>query len=204
MPQVTFNELVEGVCSGHQLASFPTDTVPALAAHPERADLIFVAKQRSLDKPLILMAGQEDDLWDYVTGSAEAQRLWQAVAAQYWPGALTLVLPASSKVPPALNPNHPGTIGIRVPNHAIAQTILRHTGPLATTSANRSGEPALQTMPEIAETFPQVLMLSPEEPLMRANPALHGSLGSGVPSTVIQWTEKGWVILRQGAVVLSA
>ncbi|NJP09336.1 MAG: L-threonylcarbamoyladenylate synthase [Leptolyngbyaceae cyanobacterium RU_5_1] len=162
MPQVSFDELVENVCSGTHLVSFPTDTVPALAARPDRAELIFETKQRSLDKPLILMAAEIDDLWVYVAGSLEEQQIWQQVAERYWPGALTLVLPARDRVPAALNPKDPTTIAVRVPNHAIAQAILAQTGPLATTSVNRSGQPALQTMTEIESQFPQVITLSPE------------------------------------------
>lgn len=56
-------------------------------------------------------------------------------------GALTLVLPASDKVPRVMNPQDPTTIGIRVPNHPIARAILAQTGPMATTSVNVSGKP---------------------------------------------------------------
>lgn len=201
MPQVSFTDLVAGVKSGDHLISFPTDTVPALAARPDRADLIFAAKQRSLDKPLILMAAEASDLWPFVTGSPEAWAIWQPVTAQYWPGALTLVLPASDRVPPAMNPTNPTTIGIRVPNHDLARAILAQTGPLATTSANLSGQPALQTLPEIEAQFPAVLTL----PASELNEFLHSEAASGSsqqPSTVARWTGQGWEILRQGAIKL--
>ncbi|HEY9617057.1 MAG TPA: L-threonylcarbamoyladenylate synthase [Microcoleaceae cyanobacterium] len=205
MPQVSFSDLVTGVQSGHYLASFPTDTVPALACHPNYAELIFAAKQRSLDKPLILMAGNISDLWIYTEGSPTERQIWQAIAAQYLPGALTLVLPASQQVPPSLNPKDPTTIGLRVPNHAIARTILQHTGPLATTSANLSGHPPLQTMAEIELQFPQVLTLSPSE--LQHHPAFQ-TFGShtpesGVPSTVVRWTGSNWDVLRQGAITFN-
>jgi L-threonylcarbamoyladenylate synthase len=199
MPQVSFNQLISEVSTNTNLISFPTDTVPALAAHPHHADLIFAAKQRSLEKPLILMAADLQDLWAYVAGSAAERAFWQQVADQHLPGALTLVLPASDRVPPTLNPKDPTSIGVRVPNHAIARAILAQTGPLATTSANRSGEPTLQTMAEVAAQFPQVLMLKPDEgldDLPTAKPP------SGLPSTVARWTGSSWEILRQGAVVL--
>lgn len=204
MPQVPLIKFVASVRSGHALVSFPTDTVPALAAHPDRADLIFEAKQRSLDKPLILMAGTVTDLWPYIAGTAEEQQIWQQVAERYWPGALTLVLPASQRVSPAMNPKDPTTIGIRVPHHRIAQAILQQTGPLATTSANRSGQPALQTMVEIEAEFPQVLTLSSEE-LATLDPSgtdVTLPAGSGQPSTVVRWTGTGWEVLRQGSVML--
>lgn len=197
MPQVLFDELVAGVRSGSALISFPTDTVPALASRPDRADLIFVAKQRPPEKPLILMAGEIADLWSYVVGRPDEQQIWQTVAKRYLPGALTLVLPASDRVPRTLNPQNPSTIGVRVPNNSIARAILRQTGPLATTSANRSGEPTLQTLTEIEAQFPDVLTLLPTE----IEPSTRAAV-SGIPSTVARWTGTGWEILRQGAVVL--
>jgi L-threonylcarbamoyladenylate synthase len=206
MTQVSFEVLVAGASSGQDLISFPTDTVPALAARPDRASLIFAAKQRSLDKPLILMAAEVKELWSYVIGSSEERQIWQQMADRYLPGALTLVLPASDRVSPELNPKDPTTIGVRVPNHPIARAILARTGPLATTSANLSGQPALQTMAEVEAQFPQVLTLSPSEQqtLQSASPLVTSAFPSGVPSTVVRWTQSGWEVLRQGAVELDS
>jgi L-threonylcarbamoyladenylate synthase len=201
MPQVMLAALIAGVNSGQYLISFPTDTLPALAARPDSAELIFATKQRSLDKPLILMAATGGDLWPYVQGTAAERQVWQEVADRHWPGALTLVLPASDLVPAMMNPQDPTTIGVRVPNCAIAQTILAQTGPLATTSANRSGQPALQTMAEILAEFPQVLTLAATE-LPHLPPAEISASASGIASTVARWTGAGWEILRQGTVRL--
>ena len=194
MTQVSLDGLVAGARAGH-LVSFPTDTVPALAVRPDRAELIFAAKQRSQEKPLILMGASAASLWDFVSGSKQERLIWQQVADRYWPGALTLVLPASEKVPRAMNPADPTSIGLRVPNHVIAQTILSQTGPMATTSANRSGEPPLLSIAEIEAEFPDVLTLLPTV-LEPSNPTL------GVPSTVARWTGGSWDILRQGGVKL--
>jgi L-threonylcarbamoyladenylate synthase len=211
VPQVPFQTLVDRVVSEPCLLSFPTDTVPALAARPEFAGLIFEAKQRTLDKPLILMAAAIADLWPYIQGTPAEQEIWHTVMAQYWPGALTLVLPASPQVPPQLNPLEPSTIGIRIPNCAIARKILAQTGPLATTSANRSGQPPLQEMAEIEAEFPEVLTLLPEAIAALESSSefsdddlLQKTMGesSGVPSTVAKWTDQGWQILRQGAIQL--
>lgn len=206
----SLSDLIAAACSGDRLISFPTDTVPALAARPDRAALIFETKQRSQTKPLILMGADSADLWEFTAGSAEERQIWQQVAEQYWPGALTLVLPASDRLPTAVNPTDPTTIGIRVPNSAIARHILAQTGPLATTSANRSGEPPLQTMEAIATQFPEVLTLSPleldklEQPLANAKPSERDSaISQGVPSTVIRWQGDRWEILRQGNIQLN-
>jgi L-threonylcarbamoyladenylate synthase len=198
-------DLIAAARSGDRLVSFPTDTVPALAARPDRAALIFAAKQRSQTKPLILMAADSSDLWEFTAGSAEERQIWQQVAEKYWPGALTLVLPASDRLPTAVNPTDPTTIGIRVPNCAIARHILAQTGPLATTSANLSGQLPLQTMEAIAAQFPEVLTLSPSEldnlqqTLFETKPfELPPVASQGVPSTVVRWQGNRWEILRQG------
>lgn len=205
MPQVSLAALIAAAQSGSQLVSFPTDTVPALAVRPDCSSLIFAAKQRSAAKPLILMAGDADDLWKYVRGSDAELAQWQQTAAQYFPGALTLVLPASEHLSTEMNPTNPTTIGVRVPNHPIARHILRQTQPLATTSVNRSGEPPLLTIEAINEQFPEVLTLSPDEfaRLEREFASAWKVAATGLPSTVVQWTGAGWKVLRQGEVSIS-
>jgi L-threonylcarbamoyladenylate synthase len=195
MTQVSIASLIQGAISGDYIVSFPTDTVPALATKPDRSELIFVAKQRSQDKPLILMAASAEDLWPYVHGSPADLKVWQQVAQSFWPGALTLVLPASEKVPAAMNAIDPTTIGVRVPNCALARKILQQTGPLATTSANLSGQAPLESIAQIEAQFPEVLTLL-------ASQLSTVVTASSLPSTVAKWTGSDWKILRQGAVQL--
>jgi L-threonylcarbamoyladenylate synthase len=187
--QTSLDRLIIAAQSGH-LVSFPTDTLPALATLPAQAGLIFQAKQRSQDKPLILMAGDVADLWQFTKGSEQELKIWQAVADRYLPGALTLVLPATDLIPTVMNPLQNQTIGLRVPNCDLARSILRQTGALATTSANLSGESPLLTMAEISNKFPTVIALDRD----LETPNL------GQPSTVIQWHDGAWKILRQGVV----
>ncbi|EFA70924.1 hypothetical protein CEP10_12360 [Cylindrospermopsis raciborskii S07] len=187
---ISLDRLIRGAKEG-KIISFPTDTVPGMATIPTKAELIYIAKQRSLDKPLILMGAEPESLWEYVKGSDQEYEIWQEVVNRYWPGALTLVLPASDKVPRVMNPQDPTTIGIRVPNHPIARAILAQTGPMATTSVNLSGKPPLETQAEIAGEFPDVLT----EELIEYK-------GLGVPSTVAKWTENHWQILRQGSIIV--
>ncbi len=193
MTQVSIGTLIAGARSG-QIVSFPTDTVPALAVRPDRSELVFAAKQRSQEKPLILMGASPQSLWPYVRGTEAERKIWQQVALKYGPGALTLVLPASPNVPPAMNPTDPTTIGLRVPDSRIAIAVLCQTDPLATTSANHSGQPPLQTMADIEAAFPDILTL--QLPPSTVEP----SAERGVPSTVVKWTAEGWEILRQGSV----
>ena len=197
MTLVSIETLIAGAHSGH-LVSFPTDTVPALAARPDRSALIFAAKERSQEKPLILMGATPEQLWPFVTGSQSELLLWRELTDKYWPGALTLVLPASGIVPEAMNPKDPTTIGIRIPDRKVACQILEETGPLATTSANKSGRPPLQTMTEIEAEFAEVLALD----LMDRDLKIEGQTPSGLPSTVVKWTGNGWEILRKGSVRL--
>ena len=192
MTKVSQADLIAGAVA-HKVVSFPTDTVPALAVKPESAKLIFELKQRSATKPLILMAASVDDLLPYVSGTSAELAIWQQTINKYLPGAVTLVLPASPRVPQAINPLNSNTIGIRIPAHTIACQILQQTGVLATTSANLSGEDPLMTMTEIDQAFPTVLVLEAR------NISNSLTMGSGMPSTVAQWTGKDWKILRQGS-----
>jgi L-threonylcarbamoyladenylate synthase len=204
MVLVTLTEWVTAIRGGKALGSFPTDTVPALAARPDQGDRIYAAKGRSPDKPLILMGANLTDLLPYVQGTAEALAQWQQVTEQYWPGALTLVMPASDRLPAAMNPQKTGTLGIRVPAHPLARHLLNQTGPLATTSVNRSGQPALRARDAIAGQFPDLLQL--DDPTLQSLERTLGPFpsGSGLPSTVVQWQAPGWQVLRQGAVSIAA
>ena len=190
---VSETELIEKAIAG-SVVSFPTDTVPALAVIPKQAELLYRVKQRPATKPLILMGASLEDLLPYVTGTEAAQKSWKAIANTYFPGALTLVLPASKLVPTAMNPTESQTIGIRVPDSQIARTILQHTGVLATTSANLSGQASLMRVGEIERVFPQVAVLKA--------PSLNEDVGSGLPSTIVKWTGDGWQLLRQGSINL--
>ena len=75
-----------------QAAVIPTDTVPGLAARPDDAALIWTLKRRPADKPLILMGAEANDLLACVDERCHADA--RDLASRYWPGALTLVLPA--------------------------------------------------------------------------------------------------------------
>jgi L-threonylcarbamoyladenylate synthase len=187
MPQISLAEMAMALKSGPALVSFPTDTVPALATCAQHTHLIYAAKRRPLEKPLILMGASFDDLLPYVSGSAAEVEVWRVVTEKHWPGQLTLVLPASNI--------EVDTLGIRVPNHPIALGLLAQTGPLATTSANLSGQPPMRSQLEIARTFPTALTLPAEA--FEQNQSV-----SGIPSTVAKWTGQGWEILRQGKIQL--
>ncbi len=192
MSLVSLVSLVSGARSGKVL-SFPTDTVPALAVRPDRRDHIYRLKGRSPDKPLILMAASWQQFLPFIDVAHPDLKIWQAVADQYFAGALTLVLPASDRGQ-ALNQGC-ATLGVRIPDCAVAIAILQQTGALLTTSANRSNQPPLRKMLEIHQHFSEVLTLADGLDITQ-------KLGSGSPSTVVEWTEQGWLLRRQGAVTL--
>ena len=201
MPYVSLSKYVEAV-NGGRIVALPTDTVWGLAASPEHSPSLYELKQRSLEKSLILMGANAADLWSYVTMD---QTQWQSITKQYWPGQLTLVVPSSSKVPLGMHPKTPDTIGVRVPDHPIARQLLSLTGPLATTSANISGQPTLMTVEEVLTQFPQIYGLNDDalrsilEPLA---PQTVVPTPSGLPSTVAAWQSDHWETIRQGTVYL--
>ena len=172
-----------------EAAIFPTDTLPALASLPEHAGQLWALKQRPQHKPVILMAASGPELWRWL--EVDPLPAWLKLADRYWPGALTLVLPAASRL---VEPLHPGgnSIGVRVPACEQALALLQLSGPLATTSANRSGEAPCLSPEQAAQRFPQVPQLGP----------VPWPQPSGEASTVLRWLETGsWEVLRQGAVV---
>jgi L-threonylcarbamoyladenylate synthase len=187
--QVSSSQLVQAAQQG-SVVSFPTDTLPALAVRPDRAELLYQIKQREAQKPLILMAASPQELWPFTQGEPAERAIWQAMADRHWPGGLTLVLPASDRVPPGLNKTNRWTIGLRIPNSPIAMEILSQTGVLATSSANLSGQPALLTAETIDRHFPMVAIL--DQTVETA----------AVPSTVIQWNAGDWQLLRSGMVAI--
>ena len=189
MALVSLAALVANARSG-KLISFPTDTVPALAVSPDRSADIFILKQRSPDKPLILMAASWQELLPFIDVDHPALATWQQVAQKYFPGAVTLVLPASDRGS-KLNQGFT-TLGVRIPDCKVAIAILQQTGAMLTTSANKSNQPPLRKMVEIDLSFPTVMTLG--EGLSIVEP-----LGSGLPSTVVEWTIDGWKVRRQGA-----
>ena len=196
MAKVSQTELIAGAISG-KAVSFPTDTVPALAIKPEYGALIYQLKKRTKDKPLILMGASVDDLLPYIKYTVAELTIWKKLIARYLPGALTLVLPASDLVTSAINPTNSNTVGIRIPDNSTARKILQHTGVLATTSANMSGEAALTSMEAISDTFAKVLVLEETESNRQ------DFIGSGLPSTVVCWRDGQWQILRQGSIKIS-
>jgi len=172
------------------LALFPTDTLPALCSYPKYAKKIWTIKKRPLNKPLILMGGRLEDLFEFVQPYAIEDGL--KMAKSYWPGALTIILPTLGSLSENLNLNSK-SIGFRVPKLKLARDLLIKTGPLATTSANISGQSPVKDALEASIRFPGIPILGP----------VPWPSSSGMASTVIEWNDGKWKLLRAGAVDLN-
>ena len=128
-----------------ELVAIPTETVYGLAANAldgRAVAKIFAAKGRPMDNPLIVhIAGMEQ--WEgLVTAIPPAAR---RLAAAYWPGPLTMILPHAPCIPREVSAGLP-TVAVRFPSHPVAQAVIRLSGcPLAAPSANRSGIPSPTT-----------------------------------------------------------
>ena len=169
---------------------FPTDTLPAIGCLPKYPNIIYEYKKRDRNKPLILMGSEQKHLIDYVHQSAKED--YENIASRYWPGALTIVIPASDNQTLNLTSNDL-SIGLSIPNSYTAQSLLRETGPLLTSSANISGLKGSITVEGIALDFPSVKILGP----------IPWEKSSGKGSTIIFWKKSGdWRMIREGEVLV--
>ncbi len=171
-----------------ELIVFPTDTVYGIAAAPNDAAAtarLFEAKRRPRDLTLPILVGSLVDARVVGTLDDRAERL----AAALWPGPLTLVVPRTSRSASWKLGGDGASVGVRVPAHPLARAVLA-AGPLATTSANRSGEPPATTCDDLQATFGDdvALYLCDEAPLV------------GRASTVVSLLGPEPVILRVGEV----
>ena len=169
---------------------FPTDTLPAIGCLPKFSNIIYELKKRDRNKPLILMGSEQKHLIDYVHESAKED--YENIASKYWPGALTIVIPASDNQTLNLTSNDL-SIGLRIPNSYTAQSLLKETVPLLTSSANISGFKGSITVEGIALDFPSVNILGP----------IPWGKSSGKASTIIFWKKCGeWRMIREGEVLV--
>ena len=177
-------ELNNHLKSGGVIA-FPTDTVWGLGALPTRAgaDALFEIKRRPANKHLIIMSDNLAHIRPYMENyPARAFDL----ANKYWPGALTIGVPVAGTDSMVFG-------GVRVPNYRpfmeLCGMIDGHC--LATTSANISGQPTLQSADEIRKTFPDIIVIDNAFDPM-----------GGAPSTVVVLDGDSTNIVRAGAVVI--
>jgi tRNA threonylcarbamoyl adenosine modification protein (Sua5/YciO/YrdC/YwlC family) len=166
----------------------PTDTVYGIGADPFKEAAVtrlFEVKGRSALKAIAILAADTDQAGTVARLTPEAREL----ADRHWPGPLTLVLRRVQGAPDWLGDPERNTVGVRVPDHPAALALLRATGPLAVTSANRSGDPPVPG-PDEAEAILGDLVAF----------YVPGTSGGGESSTVVDVTGPEARVLRRGPV----
>lgn len=166
----------------------PTDTVYGLAADPflpGASERIFELKRRPRDVNLPVLVSSPEQALELATAVPEgACRLME----RFWPGALTIVLPALPGLGADLGEDE-ATIGLRCPDHPVPRRLCQVVGPLATTSANRHGQPTLTTAADVACAFGDALPV-----------VIDGGTCAGSASTVVDYTGLEPKLLRDGRV----
>jgi L-threonylcarbamoyladenylate synthase len=171
------------------LVVLPTDTVYGIGTRPDdpaATARVFEAKGRSRELELPVLVASAARARSIAAFDDRAERL----AGASWPGPLTLVLGRAPEASGWDLGGDPDTIGVRVPRHALALALLAETGPLAVTSANRSGEPPATTCSELHGLFGDLVSvyLCEEQPV------------EGSVSTVLDLAHGPARILRLGSV----
>jgi tRNA threonylcarbamoyl adenosine modification protein (Sua5/YciO/YrdC/YwlC family) len=169
------------------LIVLPTDTVYGIGTRPDdpaATARLFAAKHRSRDLTLPVLVATVAQARTVAELDDRAERL----ALACWPGALTMVLPRTARSAAWDLGGDATSVGVRIPDHPLALAVLAGTGPLAVTSANRSGSPPVTTGTELAATFGEEVevYLSQDEPL------------AGAASTVISLLGRRIEVLRVG------
>ena len=173
-----------------QLVALPTETVYGLGAdglNPQAVAKIFEAKGRPQDNPLILHiadAQQLEGLCHHIPESA------YVLAEKFWPGPLTMVLPAKDIVPKCTTAGLP-TVAVRCPDCAITREIIRKAGtPVAAPSANISGKPSTTTAEHVYHDHAGKIPLIVDG----------GPCRVGVESTIVDLTDERPRLLRPGGI----
>lgn len=170
------------------LVAFPTDTVygvGALAFDGKAVESIYVAKDRPAEKAIPILIGDSNDLEKIGVNIPDAAR---TLAARFWPGPLTILVPKRADLPAAVSAT--ATVGVRVPDHEVARALLRAAGPMTVTSANISGGQSPVTAQEVYEQLGGRIALIIDG----------GKTPGGVPSTLVDCTTPELKILREGPI----
>ena len=178
------NLAVEAI-NNNQVVGIPTETVYGIGVNPysqEAVDKIFELKGRDEDKPLSILVSSYYDLHKLGIVSTIPE-----VVELYWPGPLTIVVETTEEFAGGVGTKNPLSIGIRVPDNKLAIELLKITGPLAVTSANRSGENDITSDTEAQKIFGE-----------NVAEYLEGASLHGNGSTIIDFRVDGGEILREG------
>lgn len=170
------------------LVAFPTDTVygvGALAFNGQAVESIYLAKDRPEEKAIPVLIADADEL---AKVCAMVPEIAVKLGTRFWPGPLTIVLPRHPDLPLAISSGP--TVGVRIPNHPVARSLLRLAGPMAVTSANLSGKANPCDAQEVQDQLGGRIALIIDG----------GRTPGGVPSTVVDCTRQEVLILRAGPI----
>lgn len=170
-----------------RLVVLPTDTVYGVAAdafNPAATARIFLAKARSRRFPLAVLVHSPTQLDGLVT---EAPPAAERLMAAYWPGPLTIVLGAQDSLAWDLGESA-GTVAVRMPLDEVALDVIRVVGPLAVTSANRSGEPAAHDVATARAALGDDVEVYVDD----------GPRRGATPSTIVDLTRGEPLLIREG------
>ena len=187
-------KLAANIIKAGGLVAIPTETVYGLGAdglNPEAVAKIFVAKGRPQDNPLILHVAEPKDIEKFCHSIPQTA---YALAERFWPGPLTMVLPAQNIVPKCTTAGLP-TVAVRCPDNAVTREIIRLSGvPIAAPSANLSGKPSTTTAQHVLHDHDG-----------RIDAVVDGgACRVGVESTIIDLSDETPRLLRPGGITVEA
>ena len=173
-----------------ELVVYPTETFYGIAADPfsePALEKLFAIKGRDPNKPIALIAADSEMAFEVAN---EVPTVARKLAVAFWPGPLTIVVPARPDFAPQLvGPG--GGIGVRVSPHPVARALSEQLGhPITATSANLSGDPPAVTLDAARKSLRNKVKVFLEG----------GTLTGSAPSTVVTCTANGFRVVRPGAI----
>jgi L-threonylcarbamoyladenylate synthase len=173
-----------------ELVAFPTDTFFALGAdglNPAAVESIYLAKGRNPDTPVPLLIS---DIDMGMSLSRDFPDVLKELAERFWPGALTIVVPAADVVPVIVTAGT-GTVGLRIPGHEVAIELIQIANtPLTGTSCNLTGRPPIKEASVIEQTFRNQIAACIDAPCGE----------NSDPSTVVSYVDDKVTVVRLGAI----
>ncbi len=189
--RITDPEAVGNILADGGVVGLPTESTFGLVARVDRPDAItrILALKSARTDPIPLIASDKAMV---VRWTREFPCELEALADQYWPGPLTVVLAAAAGVPDQVSAGT-GTIGVRVPGMALLREFIEAEAvPLTATSANPSGMPPATTVERFLDYFPEVPVWAGDD-----------GPGGGKPSTVVGIRDGRVHVFRDGPIIIS-
>ena len=185
----TIEDAIDALRAG-ELVVYPTETFYGIAADPSSKSALkrlFAIKERDAAKTVAMIAADTRSAFSL---AREVPPIARRLAESFWPGPLTLVLPARAEIAPELI-GLSGGVGVRVSSHPTARALAAGLArPITATSANRSGESPAKTLADARKTLSREIKVYLEG----------GTLGTSALSTVLEVVGNQWRIIREGAV----